>query len=606
MIMETSTNLLLSFWRIDGMTNFFNKNDLIIVIDDDICPNDKEKVKFTDLPENIIKLVADKLELVEDEYKEYSLSVIDEKFESLGKKLDDFIKYNIPKEFEEAVLIKYHPFDISKDTIADRVKESGAKRNFIILDKFLEKNEKMGLLKQYLSELSEIISEFYIGIVFYSSHPNSIKSLEEAKDFLNSIGLTKEQIEKLSMYVNFVDKNSTDKLMCFETAFRKSQNYNLTSLYSESYSQTIQELKEKIWDINNNEALIHYDYLMEGMQLDDIFFEIYQSRFNKIYNEKCLAKYEEYINPVRKAIQIYESDKSFDREEIRKRIFISRSVKELNNLLKQETYLYKCKKSDDIRFGDILKLKNYYYMVVTQDCDLSIRLAAKRKNDCINLIKVKYLDNNLKNIQITSKLEGIYKNTYTKQENDSYISNIKEIIFDNMEPFDKLNIDKTKIENILNPDRADQEDLPLLNKSIELSSDNKFYLIEDIFIYCILLNCQDSGRIEITKESIEKSKEIRVATKNYIKERFDELIKKYSKLQYKSLKEISDKNFISDLLPIKFSFDEFDEEKKLIGLFVDKDKILRVGHLDYIKAYDIFKEFMSKYSRFSYNSPPLI
>lgn len=245
MIMETSTNLLLSFWRIDGMTNFFNKNDLIIVIDDDICPNDKEKVKFTDLPENIIKLVADKLELVEDEYKEFSLSVIDEKFESLGKKLDDFIKYNIPKEFEEANLIKYHPFDISKGTIADRVKESGAKRNFIILDKFLEKNEKMGLLKQCLSELSEIISEFYIGIVFYSSHPNSIKSLEEAKTFLNSIGLTKEQIEKLSMYVNFVDKSSTNKLMCFETAFRKSQNYNLISLYSESYSQTIQELKEK-------------------------------------------------------------------------------------------------------------------------------------------------------------------------------------------------------------------------------------------------------------------------------------------------------------------------------------------------------------------------
>ena len=410
--METSTNLLLSFWRIDGMTDFFNKNDLIIVIDDDICPNDKEKVKFTDLPENIIKLVADKLELVEDEYKEFSLSVIDEKFESLGKKLDDFIKYNIPKEFEEANLIKYHPFDISKGTIADRVKESGAKRNFIILDKFLEKNEKMGLLKQCLSELSEIISEFYIGIVFYSSHPNSIKSLEEAKTFLNSIGLTKEQIEKLSMYVNFVDKSSTNKLMCFETAFRKSQNYNLISLYSESYSQTIQELKEKIWDINNNEALIHYDYLMEGMQLDDIFYEIYQSRFNKIYNEKCFAKYEEYINPVRKAIQIYESDKSFDREEIRKRIFISRSVKELNNLLKQETYLYKCKKSDDIKFGDILKLNDFYYMVVTQDCDLSIRLLGGRKSNYITLIKIDYSNEKFTNDSIAKKLKDIYKQTF--------------------------------------------------------------------------------------------------------------------------------------------------------------------------------------------------
>ncbi|MBB1547876.1 MAG: hypothetical protein HG448_003750 [Mogibacterium sp.] len=603
MIMETSTNLLLSFWRIDGMTNFFNKNDLIIVIDDDICPNDKEKVKFTDLPENIIKLVADKLELVEDEYKEFSLSVIDEKFESLGKKLDDFIEYNIPKEFEEANLIKYHPFDISEGTIADIVKKTGAKRNFIILDKFLEKNEKMCLLKQYLSELSEIISEFYIGIVFYSSHPDSIKTLGEAKTFLMTIDLTEEQIEKLSMYVNFVDKSSTNKLMCFETAFRKSQNYNLISLYSQSYFQTIQDLKEKIWDINNNEALIHYDYLMEGMQLDDIFFEIYQSRFNKIYNEKCFDNYEEYINPVRKAIQIYESDKSFDRDEIKKRIFISRSVKELNNLLKQETYLYKCKKSDDIRFGDILKLNNSYYMVVTQDCDLSIRLEKNRKNDCINLIKVKYSAKNLKNNNITSKLEDIYKSTYSKQGNDSIISNIKDIIFKNIEPFEKLNIDQTKIENILNTDRKDQEDLSLLNESIELSSDNKFYLIEDIFIYCILLNCQDSDRIEITKESIEKSKEIRVATKKYIRERFEKLKIKYSKLQYDSLKEISDNKLISDLIPIKFSFDE---KKELIGLFVDKGTIHRVGHLDYIKAYDIFKEFMSKYSRFSYNNPPLI
>ena len=585
------------------MTNFFNKNDLIIVIDDDICPNDKEKVKFTDLPENIIKLVADKLELVEDEYKEFSLSVIDEKFESLGKKLDDFIEYNIPKEFEEANLIKYHPFDISEGTIADILKKTGAKRNFIILDKFLEKNEKMCLLKQYLSELSEIISEFYIGIVFYSSHPDSIKTLGEAKTFLMTIDLTEEQIEKLSMYVNFVDKSSTNKLMCFETAFRKSQNYNLISLYSQSYFQTIQDLKEKIWDINNNEALIHYDYLMEGMQLDDIFFEIYQSRFNKIYNEKCFENYEEYINPVRKAIQIYESDKSFDRDEIKKRIFISRSVKELNNLLKQETYLYKCKKSDDIRFGDILKLNNSYYMVVTQDCDLSIRLEKNRKNDCINLIKVKYSAKKLKNNNITSKLEDIYKSTYSKQGNDSIISNIKDIIFKNIEPFEKLNIDQTKIENILNTDRKDQEDLSLLNESIELSSDNKFYLIEDIFIYCILLNCQDSDRIEITKESIEKSKEIRVATKKYIRERFEKLKIKYSKLQYDSLKEISDNKLISDLIPIKFSFDE---KKELIGLFVDKGTIHRVGHLDYIKAYDIFKEFMSKYSRFSYNNPPLI
>ncbi len=599
MIMETSTNLLLSFWRTDGMTDFFNKNDLIIVIDDDICPSDKEKVKFTDLQDNIIKSVANNLDLVEDEYKELTLECIDEKLKSSGKRLDDFIKCDIPKEFENAQLVKYHPFDICKGTITDKVKESAARRNFIVLDKFLEKSESLGLLRQYLSELSEIISEFYIGIVFYSSNPNLIESLEQAEDFLKEVGLSQEEIGKLSMHVNFVNKRSTDKLMCFEMAFRKSQNNNLISLYTESYLKTIHELKERIWDINNNEALIHYDYLMEGMQLDEIFYEIYQSRFNKTYNEKCFAKYEGYINPVRKAIQIYESDKSFDRDEIRKRIFISRSVKELNNLLKQETYLYKCKKSDDIKFGDILKLNDFYYMVVTQDCDLSIRLLGGRKSNYITLIKIDYSNEKFTNDSIAKKLKDIYKQTF-KGTGNSFNT---DIIKSDITPFKKLNIDETKINNIFNKDRKAQCDINCQNISIKLSDDIKLYHIESIFLDGIILNNEGSNKIKLTRENIEKSKEIRLATKKYIIENFEEFIDKYSKLQYQSLKEMSDENLVSDLIPIEFVFDK---KNSLIGLSVDKDKILRVGHLDYIKAYDIFKEFMIKYSRFSYNSPPLI
>lgn len=581
------------------MTDFFNKNDLIIVIDDDICPNDKEKVKFTDLQDNIIKSVANNLDLVEDEYKELTLECIDEKLKSSGKRLDDFIKCDIPKEFENAQLVKYHPFDICKGTITDKVKESAARRNFIVLDKFLEKSESLGLLRQYLSELSEIISEFYIGIVFYSSNPNLIESLEQAEDFLKEVGLSQEEIGKLSMHVNFVNKSSTDKLMCFEMAFRKSQNNNLISLYTESYLKTIHELKERIWDINNNEALIHYDYLMEGMQLDEIFYEIYQSRFNKTYNEKCFAKYEEYINPVRKAIQIYESDKSFDRDEIRKRIFISRSVKELNNLLKQETYLYKCKKSDDIKFGDILKLNDFYYMVVTQDCDLSIRLLGGRKSNYITLIKIDYSNEKFTNDSIAKKLKDIYKQTF-KGTGNSFNT---DIIKSDITPFNKLNIDETKINNIFNKDRKAQCDINCQNISIKLSDDIKLYHIESIFLDGIILNNEGSNKIKLTRENIEKSKEIRLATKKYIIENFEEFIDKYSKLQYQSLKEMSDENLVSDLIPIEFVFDK---KNSLIGLSVDKDKILRVGHLDYIKAYDIFKEFMIKYSRFSYNSPPLI
>lgn len=550
------------------MTNFFNNNDLIIVVDDEILPDDKEKAKFTDLPENIIKSVANSLELVEDEYEGLTLSHINEKLRTLGKNLDDFVKYDINEEFKPAKVFKYHPSDASKGTITKKVKESKAKRNFIVLDKFLKKDKNLNLLSQYLSELCEIMPDYYIGIVFYSSDPNSIVSLKEAEDFLKVVGLREEEIEKLSMHVNFVDKSSKNKQKCFETAFRKCQNNNLISLYSESYSQTIQELKEKIWDINNNEDLIHYDYLMEGMQLDDIFYEIYQSRFNQIYNEKCFEKYEEYINPVRKSIQTYESDKCLEKKEIRKRIFISRSVKELNNLLKQETCLYKCKKSDDIRFGDILKLNNSYYMVVTQDCDLSIRLLGGRKSNFITLIGVDYSDANLTYDTIKKTLVDIYKNTFNiSKANNTEEENIKHNLISNVSSFKKLDIDEITINNIFNKGSKD-EYVPKCHKiNVKLINDNKLHRIESIFLDCIILNNQSNNEIEITEKSISNSNEIRLATKIYIKKVFKKFIDKYSNLQHQSLKEISEQSIISDLIPIDFIFDE---KKKLIGFSIKK------------------------------------
>lgn len=588
------------------MDNFLNDNDLIIVIDDDICPNNKEVFKFKDLPDNIVHSVANFLELIEDEYEVLTLKDIDNKLKESGKKLEDFIQYEIPKEFEKTKLVKCHPLEISENTIIDKIKESNTKRNFIVLDLYLEKDKTLNLLKKYLSRLCEIIPNYYIGIVFYSSNPYQIESLENSKNFLkDKIGLDEEQVEKLSIHVNFVDKNSSTKLECFETAFRKSQNFNLISLYTESFSQTIHELKEKIWDINNNEALIHYDYLMEGMQLDDIFYEIYQSRFSKIYNEKCFNKYEKYINPVRKTIQMYEASKKLNEEEVKKRVFISRSVKELNNLLKQETNLSICKKSDDIKFGDIFKINDSHYMVVTQDCDLSIRLLEGRKFNHINLIKVKYSNNQLKNNSIIDKLKEIYRSVYpeTLLNSRTLKSEIKNQILNNIDTFNKINFDITKINNTFDENKKNEDFESVMDKKIKIDSDTKFYSIESTLIDCIILNHEDEDKIKITEENIKKSKEVRLATKEYIMKRFKEFINKYSDISPNSLKEISNKKLISDLIKIEFTFDN---SNKLDGFSIEKNTISRIGHLDYIKACDIFKEFMNKFSRFSYNNPPLI
>lgn len=582
------------------MYDFFNKDDLIIIVDDEIIPNNKENFKLIDLQDNMVTLIAKKLDLTIDEYENYSLLDIENLLEEQNSSLEDLINYEIPEEFKLANLVKYNPFDISESTIIDKIMEVNAKRNFIVLDKFLEKNENMNIIKNYLTKLSEIILEYYIGIVFYSSDPNVIESLEDSKLFLEKIGLGHNEIENLSMHVNFVDKGSKDKLLCFEKAFRKSQNSNLLSLYSESYDKTIQELKERMWDINNNESLIHYDYLIEGMQIDDIFYEIYKSRFNKIYSEKCFEEYGKYINPVRKSIQIYEGNKNLEEEEIKRRVFISRSVKELNNLLNKESYLSECKKSDDIKFGDLIKIEDSHYMVITQDCDLSIRLLGGRKSNFITLIKINYSIDDFTNNLISKKIKYIFNQTFGDTKSGY---NIVDIIKSDITSFKKLNISESMIDNIFINKEKDKCDIKCKNENIELDPNINLYTVDNLFIDCILINFNNSDAMNVTIENINNSKEIRLATKKNIINNFNNFIDRYSKLQYDSLKEISDNNLISDLIPIEFIFDK---GKKLTGFSIGQNKIKRVAHIEYIKAYDLFKEFLGKYSRLSFNSPPLI
>ncbi|QQN56232.1 hypothetical protein I6H46_00950 [Anaerococcus obesiensis] len=103
-----------------------------------------------------------------------------------------------------------------------------------------------------------------------------------------------------------------------------------------------------------------------------------------------------------------------------------------------------------------------------------------------------------------------------------------------------------------------------------------------------MINFNNSDAMNVTIENINNSKEIRLATKKNIINNFNNFIDRYSKLQYDSLKEISDNNLISDLIPIEFIFDK---GKKLTGFSIGQNKIKRVAHIEYIKAYDLFKEF---------------
>jgi len=535
----------LNFRRGDKVANFFKESDLVIIIDDDYCPADKD-LNFTFLNENIVAKIANDLEMVDSEYNDMTIGEIENLLRQKEIDLDSYFKMHEPEEFNHAVVERVHPKDIPAESICGKINEDRGVRNFVVLDQFLDRKQSLDLLKGYLEALHRKFEDCYIGIVFWSSKPCDIKTLEDAKKYLiNDVRLREEVAEELSMYVNFIDKNSDNYSHDFEVAFRKSQNNNLISLFSKSYKASVNSLKS-----------------------------------------------------IRKAVQKYENEicKPDEPEKIEERIFISRSVKELNNLMKNDNFIQDCKKSDDLRFGDVFKINDKHYMVVTQGCDLSIRMSEGRKKDYIDLIQIIVSEEKSKNKKIQNKLKPIGGTQINS-------GNYQNFIRKNLDRFASIGIKEHDMLQILN--NPSGEDLDVKIHTVELDNTNtKFYSVESIFLDCIILFAENDS-IEITKDTIEKSKEIRIATKRYIEDKLCELIDKYSGLNKEVLTRLADldKKYIATLVPFQF---KFNEEDKLIGLSIESSQFSRVGRLDYIKAHEIFKEFMNKYSRYEYNNPPLI
>ena len=190
------------------MANFFKQNDLVIIIDDDYCPQNRD-FAFTGLNVDIISKIANDLDMVDSEYNDKSIGEIATVLQEKGNDLNSYFKINEPEEFSYVTVERYHPHDISSSTICDRIDENKAGRNFVVLDQFLDSEGSLEPLNNYLTALyDKLVSDCYIGIVFWSSKPSDIKTLKDANDYLtNTVGLPREVAEELSMYVNFIDKN---------------------------------------------------------------------------------------------------------------------------------------------------------------------------------------------------------------------------------------------------------------------------------------------------------------------------------------------------------------------------------------------------------------
>jgi len=141
----------------------------------------------------------------------------------------------------------------------------------------------------------------------------------------------------------------------------------------------------------------------------------------------------------------------------------------------------------------------------------------------------------------------------------------------------------------------------------------QIYSINCIWLDLLVLRCNESEEILLSKDNIIKSHEIRYATKKYIENELDDLIIRISDIakidifkdetktkeknvQDKIVQKITDKiiNFGFGGLDIKCK-SQFSEENKLIGFSISNIK--RIGRLDRLDAMRILKTVIDDESR---------
>lgn len=547
-------------------------------------------------------------------------------------------------------------------------------RILIILDKELAKDNWEFNLAPLLRALASFLLDKNISLVIYTNEPEDVgNDIDKVDNFLNSvIGHGDDEIKSLlRLHMNFIQKSdSLEELKRdYDIALRRDSKARYINNLNNIYKRAIEGLQRDIWSFNENENILYYDYLAEGQHLDDILYDMFQYSINHKYQENIQENHAVLINPLRKSIQKYVSDKQINTKEA---LQCDRLIKEVKYDTTSKPYL-DIVQSNDIKYGDIIEVTqspnpSSYYVVVSQDCDIAIRDDGTRRITNFTLLEIikknmnydyEWFINFVKDWQKRNRTDscfqllevlkayrfdlgdkcidafidrfiGFYnaindpKVALTRNEKKEcnkilisvvtghLVSNVSECSVEG-ESFDSLELnqvikDKLKLRYILSKLTSNSENLTSGVKTSEkfiISSKNSSY----ISIPCLWLDAlklkPSEENIEITEDSINKSKEIRYPSQKSLK---DMLTVKVNSLNaiFKTpneQKEIIDavlKNEFSAFIKgvgIEAKVDS--SENKISGFVITNMK--RIGNLGFERTTELLQEAHAKNSRIPQN-----
>ncbi|MFS9212272.1 hypothetical protein [Streptococcus mitis] len=552
----------------------------IIAIDDifnDINEEDKLE-KF--LPEVIDDLTGGQY----DFFRDYTIS---EYIDELGE--DDFIEKlkSSLDQIEHYKCFQSDNIDFKKigadySQVEKAIDEIDAtdksRKHLILLDRTLQ-NPVIGLgnndvfvdiLKLIHSKLRE--KNLLLLIYTDSNTPEELNSFAGAKKYLTDLKLDKNIAEQLVLHFNYVKKTEELSVDFFDNIL-KSQKANYISEYKNIFEESYSKLTERLWQLNQNQVLFYYDYINEGQHVDSIIYETFLTKFKQVYSDTFNKEnnHKELINPIRRSMQHHLPSLSSSQ------IDVYRNLKEFEMNLNGQNNLLKVPESSDISFGDVIKISDKYYMIMSQDCDITIRNNKKRKLFSVQMVEIKEQSEEISEQYLYDKYRKLLRK-------DGFATGLN-----------KLGISNDTLDNVIQA-KNDEELCSEQINELYINSGFKAFpkniiSINGFWLDCLTLRKNVDKEVEFTSSNLNTSHEVRYATLNYLRKCLNCLLDKLKNTDKDTVDQIVKFSLSNLNIEIESEFDN----SELIGFKLKN--ITRIGRLDRLDAMIILKSVLEDSSR---------
>lgn len=552
----------------------------IIAIDDifnDINEEDKLE-KF--LPEVIDDLTGGQY----DFFRDYTIS---EYIDELGE--DDFIEKlkSSLDQIEHYKCFQSDNIDFKKigadySQVEKAIDEIDAtdksRKHLILLDRTLQ-NPVIGLgnndvfvdiLKLIHSKLRE--KNLLLLIYTDSNTPEELNSFAGAKKYLTDLKLDKNIAEQLVLHFNYVKKTEELSVDFFDNIL-KSQKANYISEYKNIFEESYSKLTERLWQLNQNQVLFYYDYINEGQHVDSIIYETFLTKFKQVYSDTFNKEnnHKELINPIRRSMQHHLPSLSSSQ------IDVYRNLKEFEMNLNGQNNLLKVPESSDISFGDVIKISDKYYMIMSQGCDITIRNNKKRKLFSVQMVEIKEQSEEISEQYLYDKYRKLLRK-------DGFATGLN-----------KLGISNDTLDNVIQA-KNDEELCSEQINELYINSGFKAFpkniiSINGFWLDCLTLRKNVDKEVEFTSSNLNTSHEVRYATLNYLRKCLNCLLDKLKNTDKDTVDQIVKFSLSNLNIEIESEFDN----SELIGFKLKN--ITRIGRLDRLDAMIILKSVLEDSSR---------